>query len=299
MKRIDTIPAHLATDFAYCRDIALARAEEAPLGGRFLKRRLKPYWYVISAFFWTARDFTRLRGSDDDLKLQLIDDWARRLEQARSGQPDHPIFRAMAHLFAATGLPEAPLHALLIACRMDVTNRRHGTLEELDEYGRFASAPLGHLLLHLHQEMEESAEVRLTDKLRHSDALWTALSWTGFWRDLGHDSRGEGPLYLPEVEMGSYGVAEEMVLQRRFTPMVGSLMMHLVDETRARFFAGSPLIEEVDRPLRMELAYAMERGMMLLERIEDLGGNTLRNRPALSRWEHIICLWRAMGRVSN
>ncbi|MEO5347052.1 MAG: squalene/phytoene synthase family protein [Magnetococcus sp. YQC-9] len=299
MKRSDAIPGHLANDFAYCRDIALARAEESPLCGRFLSRRLKPYWYVICAFAWTARDFTRLRGSDDDLKLQLIDDWARRLEQARSGQPDHPILRAMTHLFAVTGVPEISFHELLIACRMDVTNRRHGTLEELSEYGRFVAAPMGHLLLYLHQEMGESAEVRLVDKVRHSDALWTALSWTGYWRDLGHDSRGDGPLYLPEAEMAAFDVNKEMVLQRRFTPMVGSLVLHLVEETRARFFAGSPLIEEVGRPLRMELAYAMERGMMLLERIEALGGNTLRNRPVLNQWEQMICLWRALGRVSN
>ncbi|MBF0614992.1 MAG: squalene/phytoene synthase family protein [Magnetococcales bacterium] len=296
MKALASIPAHLAHDFAYCREVVLTRAEDAPLCARFLSRRIRPCWYVLCAFAWTARDFTRLRGGDDDYKLQLIDDWARRLEQARSGQADHPILRAMAYVLEETGLPDGPLQELLIACRMDVTNRRHGSLADLTDYCRFAAAPLGHLLLHLHHEMESTPEVRLADKLRHSDHFWTALWWTGFWRDLGHGSRVGLPLYLPDAEMVQFGVTPEMVWQRRFNPMLGGLMLYLVEETRSLFIAGAPLIEEVGHPFRLELAHAMERGMLLLDRIEACGGNTLRIRPELTQWERMACLWRTLGR---
>ncbi|MBF0273523.1 MAG: squalene/phytoene synthase family protein [Magnetococcales bacterium] len=296
MKRLASIPTRLTDDFAYCRGIALARAGESPLHALFLSRRIKPLWFVLYAFAWTARDITRLRGSDDDYKLQLIDDWARRLELARNGQADQPIFRALSHLFATTGLPDLPLHNLLIACRMDVTNKRHGTLDELNEYCRFAAAPLGHLMLHLTNEMESSPEVRLADKLRHSDTLWSALWWTGFWRDLGRDSRMDLPLYLPIDEMEQFGVTDDMIWSRRFTPMLGSLVLHLVEKTRSMFIAGAPLIEEVSHPFRLELAHAMERGMLMLDRIEASGGNTLRVRPDLTQRERMTCLWRAMGR---
>jgi phytoene/squalene synthetase len=296
MKRLEPIPAHLSGDFAYCRAYSLARVGELPVTARFLSRQIKPFWHVLCAFVWTMREIVRQGSGDDDFKLQLIDDWSRRLEQARSGQPDHPITRAMVHLFSATGLSDGPLQELLIASRMDVTNKRHGSLAELGEYCRFAAAPLGYLLLHLHDEMESANGVRLSDKLRHSDSFWTALWWTGFWRDLGHDSRSGLPLYLPEEDMARFGVSPDMVLQRRFTPMLGSLVIHLVEETRSLFVAGAPLIEEVGHPLRVELAHALERGMSMLDRIEEGGGNTLRVRPELSRWEQMACLWRVMGR---
>ncbi|MBF0628863.1 MAG: squalene/phytoene synthase family protein [Magnetococcales bacterium] len=296
MKRPDPIPPHLSNDFAYCREIALARNESLPLCARFLSRRLKPHWFVLCAFALTARDFTRLRGGDDDYKLQLIDDWSRRLEQARAGQPDHPILRAMAHVLEATGLPEGLLQELLIACRMDVTNKQHETLDDLLDYCRFSAVPMGHLLLHLHDEMVSTPEVRLSDKLRHSDALWTALWWTRFWCDLGQDGRQGLPLYVPIREMERFEVTPEMVWQRRFTPMMGGLMLHLVDETRILFLAGAPLIEEVGHPFRLELAHALERGMTLLDRIEACGGNTLRTRPELTQWERLGCLWRTLGR---
>ncbi|MBF0341106.1 MAG: squalene/phytoene synthase family protein [Magnetococcales bacterium] len=298
MKILHSIPAHLAADFAYCRDIVQARQGDVPLEARFLSRRLQPCWHAIYAFAWTAQDFARQPARDEDFKLQLIDDWSRRLEQARVGQTDQPIFRALAHLFVEYDLPDGPFQELLIACRMDVTNKRHGTLEELSEYCRFAAVPLGHLLLHLHREMDSSPGVRLADKLRHCEALWTALRWTGFWRDLGRDSYGDMPLYLPEVEMLRFEVTPEMVSQRRFTPMLGSLVLQLVEETRGLFIAGAPLIEEVASPLRLELAHAMERSMTLLDRIEACGGNTLRNRPELTQWERLVCLWRALGRAS-
>ncbi|MBF0215166.1 MAG: squalene/phytoene synthase family protein, partial [Magnetococcales bacterium] len=145
-------------------------------------------------------------------------------------------------------------------------------------------------------EMESANGVRLSDKLRHSDSFWTALWWTGFWRDLGHDSRSGLPLYLPEEDMARFGVSPEMVMQRRFTPMLGSLVLHLVEETRSQFILGAPLIEEVRHPLRMELAYALERNMTLLDRIEESGGNTLRICPELTQKERFACLWRTLGR---
>ncbi|MBF0212158.1 MAG: hypothetical protein HQM00_01195, partial [Magnetococcales bacterium] len=98
MKRLPSIPAPLSSDFAYCREKVLMHGGPMPLDTRFLPRRFKAYWFVLCAFVWVMRDVTLQGNGDDDLKLQLIDDWSRRLEMARNGQADHPVTRAMAHL---------------------------------------------------------------------------------------------------------------------------------------------------------------------------------------------------------
>ncbi|MBF0126731.1 MAG: squalene/phytoene synthase family protein [Magnetococcales bacterium] len=295
----DPIPAHLASDFKYCRAIALAREEESLMRTRFAPGHLRPFLHVMFAFLWTARDFVDLPGRDDDMKLQLLDDWSRRLTQARSGQADHPVFRALAYTFEVALLPEHYLQNLLIAFRMDITNKRYETMDDLVEYCRFGANPLGRMVLHLSMEISWVAGMPDSDKARHSDALWTALQLTRFWQNLGLHSRSGQPSYLPKEEMDRFGVTEEMVAQRRFTPMLGSLMVYLVEETRLLLGNGVPLLAQVKWPLRLELATALERCMVTLDRIEENGGNTLRSRLVLSQRERLGCLWRAFGRASG
>lgn len=294
---LEPIPGYLRTDFAYCRTIARQHEEAFLIPARFVSRRLRPYLWAIHAYLWTVHDLTVLPNQDEDVKLQLLDDWSRRLEQARSGQPDHPITRALAYLFEVTEMPETPLMELLIACRMDVTNQRYETFDELEEYCRFAAVPLGRMVLYLAGEVEGG--IVFGGQSRQIDALWTALQLTAFWRHLGRGTRPGNPLYLPGEEMERFGVGGEMLMQRRFTPMLGSLMLHLVDRTRLFYAQGEPLCKSVAWPLRLELSNALESGLAMLERIESSGGNTLRGPPLLTQRERMACLWRAFGRASG
>ncbi|MBF0295949.1 MAG: squalene/phytoene synthase family protein [Magnetococcales bacterium] len=296
MIAFETVPPRLRHDFHYCHAIAREREGELLLRSQFVSRRVRPCWDAIFAFMWTAQDFVGLKDRDDDFKLQLVDDWARRLDLARGGHADHPIFRALAHVLAVTLLPERWLHELLIALRMDITNRRHANLPDLLDYCRFGANPLGRMILHLGHEVSWAEGVPETDKERHSDALWSAMRLTCLWRDVGRYTRPDAPIYLPLEEMDHFGVTEEMVLARRYTPMLGSLLVHLTDRTRVLFFEGEPLLAQVAWPLRLELAAAMERGLAILDRIEACGGNILRNRPVLTQQERLSCLWRAFGR---
>lgn len=296
---LDPIPAYLGSDFKYCRQIAQQREEALPIRYQFLPRRMRPYLYAIYAFMWTAYDFIGLPNREASIKLQLLDDWSRRLSLAKTGQPDHPIFRAMAYTFEVTALPEMVLQNILIAFRMDVTNQRYETFGELEEYCRFAVNPLGHVMLHLANEVELAPGVPVSDKIRYSDALCTALQLVCFWQNLGQDPRNGYPLYLPRQDMARFAVVEEMILTRRFTSMVGSLMLHLVDETRTLMQSGEPLLQMVVWPLRLELATALERGMVILDSIEANGGNTLRIRPTLTHRQRMGCLWRAFARASG
>ncbi|MEO5333202.1 MAG: squalene/phytoene synthase family protein [Magnetococcus sp. YQC-5] len=298
MKTPDPIPAYLTNDFGYCRAIARQREEALPIRFQFVTRGVRPFLHAIYAFMWTAYDFTGLPGRDDDFKLQLLDDWSRRLSLAKTGHPDHPIFRAMAYTFIATGLPESLLQELLIAFRMDITNKNHETIEDLKEYCHFSANSLGRMILHVCQEVDLNTVGMMSDKIPDSDAFWTAMQWTVFWQNLGQDSRSGRPIYLPKDAMARFGVTEEMIWQRRFTPMLGNLILSLVNETRILFASGEPLLAKIGWPLRLELTTAMERGMTLLDCIEACGGNTFRTRPTLTQRERLGCVWRAFGRAS-
>ena len=260
--------------------------------------RLRPMLHAVYAFARTADDFADLPGRDDAIRLQLLDDWSRRLVRAEEGRPDHPIFRALAHVIHTTGLPTVLLHDLLVAFRMDVTNKRYDTMEELLEYCRYSANPVGRIILHVAGEVVLTPGVDAGSKVHHADAICTALQLTNHWQDLGQDCWSGRPLYLPREEMARFAVSEEMILKRRFTPSLGSLMLHLIDHTQALYEAGRPLLTQVGWPLNLELAAIVEGGTAVLAKMEHTGGNTLRHRPTLSSWDKAACFWRVLGQFS-
>lgn len=294
-----TIPAALEADFRYCEDIVRSHEENFPVGSRLAPSHIRPFLHAVYAFARTADDFADLPGRDDNTRLQLLDDWSRRLAHAESGTPDHPIFRALAHTMQTTNLPATPLHHLLIAFRMDITNKRYNTMQELEEYCHYSANPIGRIMLHLAGEIHLQPGTANTNKIIRSDALCTALQLTNHWQDLGQDCWSGRPLYLPLDSMKQFEVSEEMILKRRFTPMLGSLMLHLVSKTKDYFLLGDPLVNQVKWPLNLELATIVEGGRAVLNQIEAQGGNTLRDRPKLSTWARAGCLWRALSRASK
>ncbi|MBF0463359.1 MAG: phytoene/squalene synthase family protein [Magnetococcales bacterium] len=305
------IPPALEDDFRYCLEIVQSRAENFPVASLLAPPRLRPFLHAVYAFARTADDFADLPGRDEETRLQLLDDWSRRLQQAESGQPDHPIFRALAHVIRTADLPTEPLHHLLIAFRMDVTNKRYDTMEELLEYCRYSANPVGRIVLHLAGELSYEAGERALRgaggaqgavphcKAYHSDAICTALQLTNHWQDLGQDAWSGRPLYLPLEEMARFDVTEEMILKRRFSPAVGSLMLHLTAHARDFFLAGQPLCQQVQWPFNLELAVICECGQAVLNKIEARGGNTLRIRPRLSLWDRAVCFKNVLARIST
>lgn len=291
------IPASLDADFRYCLEIVHSRQENFPVASMLAPPRLRPFLYAIYAFARTADDFADLPGRDDNTRLQLLDDWSRRLIRAEQGNPDHPIFRALAYVIQSTQLPTAPLHDLLIAFRMDVTNKRYETVDELLEYCCYSANPVGRIILHLAGEISLQPGRDLGSKVQHSDAICTALQLTNHWQDLGQDAWSGRPLYLPQEEMARFGVTEEMILKRRFTPSLGSLMLHLTAQTGELYRSGKSLTNQVQWPLSLELATIVESGQAVLAKIEASGGNTLRHRPRLSFRDRAVCFWRVLART--
>ncbi|MBF0161816.1 MAG: phytoene/squalene synthase family protein [Magnetococcales bacterium] len=313
MSSLKLIPPALVDDFRYCMEIVHSREENFPVASLLAPPRLRPFLYAVYAFARTADDFADLPGRDDDTRLQLLDDWSRRLLQAEAGQADHPVFRALAHVICTTDLPTEPLHNLLIAFHMDVTNKRYDTLDELLDYCRYSANPVGRIVLHLAGELpyevgeqalratggQESGLSAEGRKAFCSDAICTALQLTNHWQDLGQDVWSSRPLYLPQEEMARFDVSEEMILKRRFSPTVGSLMLHLTAQTRALFLSGEPLRKQVAWPLNLELAAICECGQAVLNKIEAQGGNTLRARPRLSWWDRMVCFKNVLARVAT
>src|SRR5262249_26221818 len=84
-------------------------------------------------------------------------------------------------------------------------------------------------------------------------------------------------------DLERFGVSEEQIATRHFTPAFAELMRFEVGRAREIFRCGLPLAGKVDRRLGLDLELFSRGGMEVLNLIERQGYDVLSRRPALSR----------------
>jgi squalene synthase HpnC len=197
------------------------------------------------------------------------------------------VFGPLAAAIARHRLPVELLDALLDAFVQDVTVTRYADRPMLLDYCRRSANPVGRLLLHLYG-------VFGAEQLARSDAICTALQLANFWQDLGVDTR-RGRLYLPEVDCRRHGVEPAEVLAGRDSDAVHRLVAEAVAWARELMRFGAPLVHAVPGRAGWELRLVVQGGLRVLERIDRLGGATLRERPKLGLGDALPIAWRALA----
>src|SRR5262249_38095374 len=117
-----------------------------------------------------------------------------------------------------------------------------------------------------------------------ADCVCTGLQLANFWQDVARD-RDIGRVYLPEEDRQRFGYTEPDLQARRCTPAFEKLMRFEVDRARDLFYRGMPLVQQVPRPVRLDIELFIQGGLAILRKIEQGGYDVWRSRPALAKWE--------------
>ena len=280
----------VAEAFAYCERMARSHYENFPVGSILVPKRLRRHVCSIYAFARVADDLAD-EGYEtgewtEARRLAELDAWERRLEDALAGRADHPVFLALAETMRELALPPALFRDLLSAFRQDVVRRRYESFEQVLDYCVRSANPVGRLILLLFGHRDE-------ERQRLSDAICTGLQLANFWQDVEVDIRKDR-VYLPLDEMRRFGVAVDDLRARRFTPAYASLLRFQVERTRSFFEAGRALPARVRGRLAVELRLTWLGGMRILERIEEMGYNTLDARPRITSTDKIRILLKSL-----
>lgn len=279
----------VAEAFAYCERMARAHYENFPVGSLLVPRRLRRHVYSIYAFARTADDFAdedyETKGLSEAERLAALADWQQRLEACARGQADHPIFIALAATIKELQLPLKLFSDLLSAFKQDVVKRRYADFPEVLDYCTRSANPVGRLILLLFDYRDERLH-------QLSDHICTALQLANFWQDVAVDIKKDR-VYLPQDELARYGVSLDDLRARRFSEQYAALLKFQVARTREIFARGRPLPELVRGRLRYELRLTWHGGMRILERIAELGYDTLGRRPTLLPQDKLRLLLRA------
>jgi len=95
--------------------------------------------------------------------------------------------------------------------------------------------------------------------------------------------------------MRRFGVSDEIIAGGVATPEFRALMRHEVDNARALFVQGLPLIGRVNRGLALDLDLFSRGGLEILRAIERRGYDVLSARPYILKRTKLALLLRALG----
>jgi squalene synthase HpnC len=192
------------------------------------------------------------------------------------------VFVALAETNERFDIPMEPYSDLLSAFRQDQRVTRYATYGELLGYCRFSANPVGRLVLYL-------CGYRDPERQGYSDATCTALQLANFWQDVARDY-DIGRIYLPLDDMARFGVSEEDIASRRFTPEFAELLRFECERAQGLFAEGSRLLPLVDRRLRLDIEMFGRGGLEILRRIEAQGYDVLTRRPEIPRRRQLAIL---------
>ena len=258
----------------YTRWLATHHYENFNVASWLLPKRLHQHFYNLYAYCRWADDLGD-EIADPQRALGLLNEWDVELRDCYAGRPSHPVFIALRETIIACDIPIKPFSDLLIAFRQDQTVYRYADWSSVLNYCSYSANPVGRLVLYL-------CGYRDAELQEFSDATCTALQLANFWQDVGRDL-DKSRIYIPAEALAAHGLSEDDIVARRFDARYVSLMKELILRTRALFEAGLPLASCVDSALRVDIEMFSRGGIAVLDSIEAIGYNTLRQRPSAHR----------------
>ena len=266
---------------AFTRDLAHGHYENFSVVSLLLPKHLRQDFCNVYAFCRTADDLGDELG-DPARSLEELDRFKERTRACFAGEASAAVLVALAGTIRRHDLPITPFLDLIDAFEQDQRVTRYDTFEQVVDYCRRSADPVGRLVLYL-------CGYRDPERQALSDKTCTALQLANFWQDVRRDLIERDRIYLPRDSMERFGVSEE-ALRRQIDAghadeNFRQLMRFEVDRTTALFEQGKPLLPMLRPGVRKQIALFGKGGQAVLEAIRRQRYDTLKRRPALSRWQ--------------
>jgi squalene synthase HpnC len=266
----------------YCKRLATSHYENFLVAGIFCPKPLRQHFYNVYAYCRISDDLGDEIG-DTQKSLILLDWWEDELNAMYAGAPRHPVFVALSETVQKFGIPAEPFRDLLTAFRQDQVTPRYPTYSDLMGYCKNSANPVGRLVLYLCGYSDAT-------RLALSDKTCTALQLANFWQDVTRDLE-KNRIYIPLEDMARFGVTEEQLFARKFTPEFGRLMQFEVERTYPLFREGLKLGEMVDKRVRLDIEMFSQGGIEVLKLIEKQNYDTLTSRPSVPKKRQMALLF--------
>jgi squalene synthase HpnC len=262
--------------------------ENFPVASWLCPPALRPAVVAIYHFARTADDLADEGAATTIERIRDLRDYRADLASVVAGEAPSSRWR---HVYTPLAremhrLQPALLHDLLDAFEQDLTPPRYRDRAHLLDYCRRSANPIGRLLLGLYGVNDAAS-------LQRSDAICSALQLINFWQDFSRDGPN-GRLYVPQSDLARHGVSAEDVLACRDSPAARALIRDLCTWARALMQEGAPLALTLPGRAGWELRLVVQGGLVILDKIEARGHDSLLHRPAVGAADLPRLIWRAL-----
>jgi phytoene synthase len=213
-------------------------------------------------------------------------------EAYRSGESDDPVLHVTAHTFERHQIPFELSEDFLRAMMQDVTVARYQNYEQLREYMWGSAATVGVMMSHVIGFTDQST-------LEYAPKLGYAMQLTNFLRDIDEDYQQRGRIYLPQDEMAQFGISDDDIARRNFSPAFREFMRWQAERCHRLYEeanAGVPLLDKRGRRavIAASALYRAILGRLAAQDWNPFAGRAKTNLPA-----KVLLAGRAMHQHRN
>jgi len=222
------------------RRITRKSASNLALAFVMLPREKREAMSALYAFCREVDDVADEDTVDIRERKRRLDSWRGDIQRACAGvAPEMAVNLELAPVILKYRLPLELFQALLDGVEMDLEKRRYADWEELDLYCYRVASVVGLLSIRIFGSCNPDSEA-------YAVHLGKALQLTNILRDVRADSL-RGRIYLPQTELRSHCVAEQEILDGRWSDRYAALGGAIADRAEQHYREARRRLRPQDR----------------------------------------------------
>ena len=196
-----------------------------------------------------------------------------------TGESQDPVIRAFILVAKAYDIPIAYPLDLLNGVAMDVQQVRYKTFDELSLFCYRVAAVVGLMMTHVLGYKDDRA-------FGYAKQLGIAMQLTNILRDIKEDKE-MGRLYIPESDLGAFGVTAQDIFDEKMTPQLRALMKFQVERANQYYTEAVPGIALLKTESQYAIYSAARIYRGILRKIEDRDYNPFLSRVFVSSTQKV------------
>ena len=267
----------------YCQRKAAASGSSFYYSFLFLPRDKRRAITALYAFCREVDDVVD-EATDPGVARTKLSWWRGEVQAVFSGNPQHPVARALVPVVRAFPISESQLNEIIAGMEMDLDYNRYPDFATLEVYCHRVAGVVGLLSAGIFGYTEPTT-------LDYARTLGLALQLINIIRDVGQDvSRNR--IYLPLDELSRFGLSSTDIIERREDERFERLMAFQIERAREYHDRALSLLPQADRRAQRAGLVMAAIYRALLEEIASLRGHTLKQSVALTPLRKLWIAWR-------
>ena len=244
-----------------------------------------PQRAAITAFYAFCREVDDVvdEVSDPAVAATKLAWWRREATASFSGNPSHPVTKALLPHTAAYGIETSHLLAVIDGCQMDLDQSRYLDYAGLAHYCHLVAGVVGEVAAGIFGRTDPATTA-------YAHKLGLAMQLTNIIRDVGDDAR-RGRIYLPMSELKQFDVKSQEILNRGYSERFTALMKFQAVRAHRLYDEAFALLPDADRVAQKPGVMMANIYRTLLREIEADNFRVLHQRTSLTPLRK---LWIAM-----